>query len=372
MSKIALLIILILGLLVRFIGLDRLPSSLNWDEVSLGYNAYSLLLTGRDEWNQSFPTSFRAFGDYKLPLYVYAAVPQVKILGLTELAVRFPSALAGFLLIPIVYVMVRRLFPRIASAALISALLVAISPWTWFLSRLALEANLAVLISVLGLTLLISRRYLLSSLLLGMSLWTYNSFRLFVPALLLMLVLLHLKPVFKHFKQLILPTAAFVFLFIPMVQSLLSPGGQVRLHWLNILDSGAIAEIEQRRNTSSWPAPWPTLFYNRPITFAIKFSQNYFYHFLPNFLFIKGGDHYQFSVQNQGLLSWVNLPFFYLGILVLLRSQSKYKSLLLTWLLLAPIPGSLVRDAPHTLRAVTMLPLPMLFSSLGVTWVAQK
>lgn len=39
--KLALLIIVILSATVRFYKLDRVPPSLNWDEVAGAYNAYT-------------------------------------------------------------------------------------------------------------------------------------------------------------------------------------------------------------------------------------------------------------------------------------------------------------------------------------------
>ena len=34
--------------------------------------------------------------------------------------------------------------------------------------------------------------------------------------------------------------------------------------------------------------------------------------------------------------------------------------------------GSITRDSPHTLRAVVMLPLPMIFSAVGIVSVLKK
>src|SRR3989344_2284705 len=122
MHKFFFALILLLASVLRLVKLDTFPPALNWDEVSLGYNAYSLLLTGADEWGVSFPTIFRAFGDYKLPTYVYATTPIIKLLGPTDLAVRLPSALAGILTVAVAYVLGHRLFGR--QAGLITALLV--------------------------------------------------------------------------------------------------------------------------------------------------------------------------------------------------------------------------------------------------------
>jgi len=85
--------IVLLGAAARFSGLESLPPSLNWDEVSHGYNAYSLFKTGGDEWGVTLPAIFRAFGDYKLPVYIYATVLSEVLFGLTATGVRFFSVI---------------------------------------------------------------------------------------------------------------------------------------------------------------------------------------------------------------------------------------------------------------------------------------
>ena len=74
--------IVLLAIFLRFYQLGKNPPHLNWDEAALGYNAYSLLSTGRDEYGKSFPLSFRSFDDYKPPLYVYLTIPSVAVFGL--------------------------------------------------------------------------------------------------------------------------------------------------------------------------------------------------------------------------------------------------------------------------------------------------
>ena len=68
-----------------------------WDEAALGYNAYSISQTLRDEYGQFMPLIFKSFGDYKPGLYVYLAVPFVTIFGLNEISVRLPSIILGAL-----------------------------------------------------------------------------------------------------------------------------------------------------------------------------------------------------------------------------------------------------------------------------------
>src|SRR3989338_1078025 len=99
-----LLVIVIFGGLLRFWGLGENPPGLYWDEASLGWNAYSVLKTGLDEHGRFLPVdTFFAFGDYKPPLYIYAAVPSIWIFGLNEFAVRAPSVAAGGALTIVTY-----------------------------------------------------------------------------------------------------------------------------------------------------------------------------------------------------------------------------------------------------------------------------
>src|SRR6476469_999965 len=91
-SLIAFICIFLLGSFLRFHNLASNPPGLNWDEVAFGYNAHSIIETGRDEYGQYYPIYFRSLDDYKLPVYVYMTVASEKIFGYTNFAVRFPSA----------------------------------------------------------------------------------------------------------------------------------------------------------------------------------------------------------------------------------------------------------------------------------------
>ena len=99
------ILILLLGIFLRFYQLGAVPASLDWDEVSWGYNAYSIVHTGKDEYGSQYPMSFRAFGDYKQPFYVYADTVPVALFGLTPFSTRFPSAFFGSLSIIFVFLL---------------------------------------------------------------------------------------------------------------------------------------------------------------------------------------------------------------------------------------------------------------------------
>ncbi len=372
-------IIVFFALLVRIFALNSYPPSLNWDEVSHGYNAYSILQTGKDEWGEPFPTIFRAYGDYKLPIYIYLTVLSEAIFGINAFAVRLPSVLAGVATVIFSYLLVKKLF-RDEKTALLTSFLVAIEPWSFFLSRVALEANVALFLIVSGVYFFIyglekKKWWILSAVLLGLSVWTYNSARIFTPLLVVSLIFIYRKSLLNHSQRYtsFLASGIAVLFFVPMFLQLINSSGQARYGWVRILDEGAIAQIEEQRNMSTLNPTLTKLIYNRPVYFTTQVVSNYLSHFSPKFLFFEGGSNYQFNVPGIGLLHLINLPLFYIGIILTLKNiKNKNYQLLLLWLLLAPLAASLTREAPHTLRNIVFLPLPMLFTSLAVIKLFNK
>src|SRR3989344_3794562 len=95
--------ILLIGGFLRFFNIANSPPSLNWDEAALGYNAYSILHTAKDEYGVTLPLITRSFDDYKSMLPAYAMVISVAVFGLNETGVRLPSAFFSTLSILLIY-----------------------------------------------------------------------------------------------------------------------------------------------------------------------------------------------------------------------------------------------------------------------------
>ena len=139
-------IILLLSVFLRFVSLDNIPAGLYVDEASLGYNAYSLLNTGKDEYGQPFPIFLRSFGDFKPALYAYFTTIPIALFGLNIFSIRFLSALSGTFLVLITYLILKRSKIRHnSSLAILSALVLSLSPWAIFQSRVAVEANFSLI-----------------------------------------------------------------------------------------------------------------------------------------------------------------------------------------------------------------------------------
>jgi len=140
-------ILIVLAFFVRIYRIDIIR--LTHDEMSLGYNAYSILKTGKDEYGEVLPLIFKSFGDYKPGLYIYSTVPFVAALGLNELSVRLTASLAGIFVVYLAYLISKRLFEK-KKIALCIAAVAAINPWLIYFSRGAWEANLSLALTLAG------------------------------------------------------------------------------------------------------------------------------------------------------------------------------------------------------------------------------
>src|SRR3990172_7352515 len=138
----ALAAILLLAAVVRVYDIGANPPGFFADEASYGYNAYTILHTGKDEYGARLPLFFQAFGEYKLPVYTYSIVPFIAVFGLTEVAVRLTSALYGVLTVLAVYLLVRALFQQ-RGMALAAAAILAILPLHLHYSRTRLGEIIA-------------------------------------------------------------------------------------------------------------------------------------------------------------------------------------------------------------------------------------
>src|SRR3989338_2374980 len=93
--KRALLVILLVASLLRLWKLDQVPVSLFGDELDVGYQAYSILKTGKDYYGNPWPMHFHSLAEWRTPLYLYSAVPTVAVFGISPLGVRLPPPTFG-------------------------------------------------------------------------------------------------------------------------------------------------------------------------------------------------------------------------------------------------------------------------------------
>ena len=379
-KRVLLILIVLLALVLRFYQLGAIPPSLTWDEVALGYNSYALSIDGRDEFGKLLPYDYLlSFGDYKPPMYSYLGVLPVMLFGLTEFAVRFPSALFGTLSVLVTYLLVKRLFvgsKRVEYYALAAAFFLAISPWHIMLSRAAFEANIATFFIMTGVWLFllgIQKKpifLIVSTIVFILSLYTFNSTRIVAPLLLLVLAIAHFRSLLKLKKYVISAGIIGLILVLPILQFLVSPEAKLRYAEVNIFSDISIVETANQEVANDNNAWWSKIIHNRRVAYAREVTTHYFDHFNPSFLFISGDENPKFSTHDVGQMYLWDLPFLVIGILFLLRKREGKWWFIPVWLLIAIIPAAVARETPHALRIESSLPTWQILTAYGfVTFV---
>ncbi len=184
-KKTVLLLALVLAaaLALRFHNLGE-AHSLHQDEAVSGYDAYSVLLTGRDHWGDFMPVVFREFGQYNNQLQSYLTVPFVALFGLNEFSARAPWALLGALLALAAFLIARELDGE--AAGLLAAAFAAVSPWMLFTSRMAVGSNLGHVFTAFGIACFFialrrPRFFFAAALFFGLAANTYGLALAFIP-----------------------------------------------------------------------------------------------------------------------------------------------------------------------------------------------
>ncbi len=352
-NKTVLLTLILLGLGLRLFRLDSRPLGFTWDEAALGYNAYSLIKTGRDEYGKILPVILKSFGDYKPGVYAYLAVPSIATLGLNEFATRLPSAILGTLLIVIVYLLTQNMF---------AALLLAINPWSLYFSRGAWEANIAVTFTTLAALLFIRRRYLLSALFFGLTFLTYQGAKMFTPLLITSLFLIYRPAVKLLFKPLLL----LLLLLLPIVLGLSSQSGRLKVFsvFSYTRRPDTIREILRQDNSNIFLF---SLFHLELIDQGRGVLQRYLNHLSPYFLFFAGDwQNLRHSVPYYGYFHISEIVTILIGLVVLLRTNNQLTKLLAAWLLLAPLPSALSRDLVSGVRSLPLFVPLVIISGMGL------
>lgn len=359
-----LIVIILLATCFRFYKLGQYPIHLTNDEAALGYNAYSILKTGRDEHGVLMPVIFKSFGDWKPGLYVYLAVPSVAVFGLTEFATRAPSALMGVLVVYLTYLLVSKLFDN-KKLALSSAFVLAILPWHIHFSRGAWEANVALTILLAALLLFLYAlerpKYLVASAaLFALTLWTYQSAKL---ASLLPLIGLC---IFNYKKVLKIPKKNFVTAFIvgavisaPVVLSVFD-GKAGRIEVMSVfsytrpqsyIEQTVLSQENISQNSSVF-----RLYHSETLNLFKGVLGRYFNYFGGRFLFFEGDwSNARHSVPNSGYFLLIEILTLLVGFYQFFkRSGKKEFAFILFWLAVAPIPAALTRDSVHGVRSLNM------------------
>ncbi len=368
--------VFILAFWLRFNNLDKIPNGLYQDETAIGYNAYSILTTGKDEYGKSYPVYFKSFGDQKLPVYIYATSLSEKIFGVNAFAVRFPSAFFGFLTVVAFYFFVK-LLTKDKVIALVSTALLSINPWSLDYNRATFEVSMCMFLFVFGGYLLLKSfenkkfgLFLSGSVLFIVCLYSYNLTRLLSPLLYGLILVInkkHLKNVVRG--EYIVTALVSLMLLLPFVISIFSSGGASSASGTFLFSSNAVkAPLLEFRSYFIYHDLFAKLFINTWLLLGWQYLNNIVSYLSTPFFFVAGSNHGNHGIGNAGQLYLFEFPLVILGIVIALKKRLHGTKLLVVWGIITILVASLTRDIPQATRSIFLVVPLEIFSGVGLVY----
>jgi hypothetical protein len=130
--------LLLLLALSYFYQAPQNPPGFYIDEASIAYNANTIASSGRDEYGKRWPLYFRAFGEYKNPVYIYLLALLFRLFGPSILVARLLSASLTVIAVGLLWLLAYRISRQTTVATLIS-ISAFLTPWLFENSRLVFE-----------------------------------------------------------------------------------------------------------------------------------------------------------------------------------------------------------------------------------------
>lgn len=372
-NNLYLIAIIFLAFFLRVILLKEAPNGFYADEASIGYNAYSILQTGKDEHGELMPLYFRAFGEYKNPVYIYSVIPFIKLFGLNEFAVRFTSALFGTLTVLFTYLLARELVNK--RCGLWASLLLAISPWHLQFSRIAFEAISLPCLFTLGLYLLLKGlkkgRYLFySAPLLALSFYTYAPAKLFLPLFLAGFFGLNYYRLARIKREIILSILLGLLILAPLIIFTFKGQAQTRFNIISIFTNHSLnLTREGILDGKYWsPSLFKGLVGHKGFLISYSFIRNYLLHISPKFLIFQGDLNLRHNIGTMGQLFKFEGILLVIGfIFIILRKKRWHWMILLWWFFIFPVSSSLTYESvPHAIRSICGLPVFQIIGAIGI------
>ena len=345
---------------------DITPPCFTSDEASFAYNSYSILETGKDEYGNFMPLRFKAFGENKLPLYIYLSVPFIKILGLNESSARALNDLVAILIPIAVFFLTKELFKK-NSIALIGSFLTATSLGLHLIGRQAHEAYLSALLITVSAIFFIRllKKMNVSNVLffiipLILAMFTYQSSRVFVVYFLLISVVYFLKTLKKHKNsRLVLP---FLIGFVLLIFSYIDFNySSTRINNLFLFTNpGLQVKINELRGEGG-----SRLLYNKLAVGAREVFFNHLKYFSPQFLSISGDENTRFGYGEMYPITPIEYLFIFVGIYFLIKNKEEWRWLIITLFLITPLSASLTWTAVSLTRSLYILVPASIIAAYG-------
>lgn len=348
---------------------SQIPPCVNADEAAFGYNAYSILRTGKDEYGSFMPLRLKSFDDFKLPMYSYLSIPFIAVLGLNDFAIRAVNIVLAAILVPLMYLVATTLFKK-KSIGLIAAILTAINPGIYLLARQAHEGVACAVFLLFGLYWFLRYRsdkkirfLFFEYVFLVLTTFSYQTGRLFLVFFAGISCIDIVKSKINHsspfsYKKLALTLFVIVFaLSIAFAPDMLYGVNRVKNLFITH-NAGFKMRIVQDL------AEQPNRIMHNVITeAAVEITNQYVAQLSFPFFLSQGDTNYRFGFQNIGVFTIIDVGLLFVGLYFLFQKKVKNREILALLILIAPLNSALTWADPSLIRVYFIIfPLILIVS----------
>jgi Dolichyl-phosphate-mannose-protein mannosyltransferase len=339
-----------------FVRITTNPPGFYIDESSIAYNAHTIARTGADENGVRWPLYFRAFGDYKNPVYIYLLAALFRLTGPSMLVPRLLSAILVVLGAGIFGIFAGRL-TRSGIIALLTFIFALLTPWLFEVGRVTMEVSLYPL--ACGLFLLCLQRastknkwspwdVLSIATTLALLTYAYSIGRLFAPLLAIGLAFFWTR---ERWRGLLATWLAYVALISPIF-------------------------LFSIRHPTALVERFSIITYLRPNIglgeAVLEFARHYATNLNPWRLLVAGDPNPDQVVHVFGMPHFLApvLVFTFAGIIAAVRRPKRgpWSRFLLYAFAVSIVPASLTNEVFHMLRLIALPVFLLVFAIEGIAW----
>ena len=343
-----------------FARITKNPPGFYIDESSIAYNAHTIARTGSDENGVPWPLYFRAFGDYKNPVFIYVLAGLFRVTGPSILAARLLSAVLVVGAAATLGLLAFRL-TRSRIIALLASIFALITPWFFEVGRVAMEVALYPL--ALGLFLVSLQgaankdKWRVADVIslavtLALLTYAYSIGRLFAPLLALGLAFFWTR---QRWRGVVATWLLYAFLVLPIVVfSMNHPGALTeRFNMITYLNS-----------------------HHGLGSTALQFAKHYLRNLQPWRLLVRGDPNPDQIVHLFGTPLFLAPIFVFsvtgIGLALRRAKREQWPRFLLYAFAVAIVPASLTNETFHMLRLIAMPVFLLVFAMSGMVWFVER
>ncbi|MDD4938277.1 MAG: hypothetical protein PHX34_04675 [Candidatus Shapirobacteria bacterium] len=347
-----LILILVFGLFIRLILLDRIPVGINDDELHFVLNAKSFF------YGQNLSFS-------EMSSVVFA--PIIGPLPLNLFTVKLPYAIISIFSVLLLYSIVKKL-TKSSNLSLLIALVACLNPWSIYTARTSFDAPLAIFFFLLSLYLMVKAKPLPIFLSIITGFLAFNSY---IGTKILYFPFIAISSFYcwkflnkKLGKHYLLVTLFSLLITLNFIFSLSHQSVGQRLSELWTPASPKIAAlVNNERRESLRPAL--SLFTNKYTIYFRESFKKYLNNFSPNVLFLTGDSAFTGSLWIHGYFYYLDILLIILGIIFLYHNYRYFLFLILSFILISPIPEAIRSDSIPAYVFHSSFQYPFLFVLLG-------